>query len=112
MSAAEPEDRGTLEIAHSVVRKVAEHAASRVPGTATARRRLGRGGPSVRVSGHGDHVDLDLDLALHYPASVPAVVDRVREAVAGEVRDLTSYRVRGLAVTVSALVRRPGTRVE
>ncbi|WP_199431690.1 Asp23/Gls24 family envelope stress response protein [Qaidamihabitans albus] len=103
----EPEDRGTLEIAHTVVRKVAEHAAGRVPGTATVRRGPGRGA-GVRVSGHGADVDLRLDLALHYPVPVPEVVARVREQVTGEVQHLTSYHVRGCAVTVSALL--PETR--
>jgi uncharacterized alkaline shock family protein YloU len=97
---AEPGERGTLTIGHAVVRKVAQHAADRVPGTA----RAGAKGSNAKVGGHGNDVDLALDLALTYPAAVRAVVGDVRAQVVGEVERLTSYRVRTLAVTVSALL--------
>ena len=97
---ADPAERGTLTIGHAVVRKVAQHAAGQVPGTA----RDGKKGPKARVGGHDNDVDLALDLALHYPAAVRAVVGDVRAKVAEEVESLTGYRVRSLAVTVSALL--------
>jgi uncharacterized alkaline shock family protein YloU len=105
---AAPEERGTLTIGHLVVRKIAQRAADEVSGTARAERRvagvtLGEQGASARVSGRDNDVDLALQLALHYPASVRAVVGDVREAVTARVQHLTSYRVRSLAVTVSAL---------
>ena len=97
---AEPAERGTLTIGHAVVRKIAQHAADRVPGTA----RDGRKGAKAKVGGLDNDVDLALDLALHYPAAVRAVVGDVREKVTEEVELLTGYRVRTLAVTVSALL--------
>ncbi|WP_206788816.1 Asp23/Gls24 family envelope stress response protein [Amycolatopsis sp. MtRt-6] len=97
---AEPAERGTLTIAHAVVRKVAQHAAGQVPGTA----RDGKRAPKAKVGGHDNDVDLALDLALRYPAAVRAVVGDVRAKVAEEVEGITGYRVRTLAVTVSALV--------
>ena len=96
---AEPAERGTLTIGHAVVRKVAQHAAGRVPGTA----RDAKKGPKAKVGGHDNDVDLALDLALRYPAAVRAVVGDVREKVVEEVELLTGYHVRTLAVTVSAL---------
>ncbi|PXY28204.1 Asp23/Gls24 family envelope stress response protein [Prauserella muralis] len=118
MSTIDPGERGTLEIAHGVVRKVAERAAATVPGTAKAPAPpriagLGRGGngAAVRVSGAGNDVDLALDLALHYPAPVRDVVDDVRSKVTGEVERITSYRVRALDVTVSALLPQSPSRV-
>ncbi|MFF5991873.1 Asp23/Gls24 family envelope stress response protein [Prauserella flavalba] len=114
--AAVAEERGTLEIAHAVVRKVAEHAADRVDGTERVPRRVpgigsGPRGASVKVSGHGNDVDLALELALRYPAAVGEVVERVRTAVTDEVERITSYRVRALDVTVSALVAQTRARV-
>lgn len=102
---AEPGERGTLTIGHAVVRKVAQHAADQVPGTTRAERKLGgTHGASARVGGHDNDVDLALDLALRYPAPVRAVVGDVRARVVEEVERITAYRVRTLAVTVSALL--------
>jgi uncharacterized alkaline shock family protein YloU len=105
----EIDDRGTLSIGHLVVRKVAQRAADRVPGTATVERRvagmgLGVHGASAKVSGWDNDVDLALDLALLYPAPVRTVVRDVRAKVTEEVEHITSYKVRSVAVTVSALL--------
>jgi uncharacterized alkaline shock family protein YloU len=105
----EPEERGTLSIDHAVVRKVAQRAADQIAGTAKVERRVagvavGSQGASARVSGRDNDVDLRLDVALHYPAPVREVVGTVRAAVTEEVEHITSYTVRSLAVTVSALV--------
>lgn len=101
-------DRGWLKIDHTVVKKVAQHAVDRVPGIAAERRGpagIGRsqGGSSARIQGEGNNVDLALDLALHYPASVRSVIADVREQVTAEIERVTSYRVRTIAITVSAL---------
>ncbi|MGW4486101.1 Asp23/Gls24 family envelope stress response protein [Amycolatopsis sp. NPDC004368] len=105
---AEPEERGSLSIAHAVVRKVAQHAADQVPGTVRTERRTGltRGpsGASAEVGGEDNDVDLALDLALRYPARVRAVTGDVRAKVTEEVERITAYRVRSIAVTVSALL--------
>jgi uncharacterized alkaline shock family protein YloU len=111
------EDRGTLTIGHTVVRKIAERAADRVPGTARARRRIGglalggEQGVSATISGWDNDVDLALDVALHYPAPVRDVVGEVRAAVTGEIERLTAYHVRSVRVTVSALVPETSSRV-
>lgn len=102
-------DRGWLKIDHTVVKKVAQHAADQVPGIAAERRGpagIGptRAGSSARIQGEGNNVDLALDLALHYPAPVRSVIADVREQVTAEIEHITSYRVRTIAVTVSALV--------
>ncbi|MEU3271455.1 Asp23/Gls24 family envelope stress response protein [Saccharomonospora sp. NPDC006951] len=112
----DPAERGTLQIAPSVVRKIAERVADQVEGTAPVERRIagvgvGHRGASVKVSGRGSDVDLAIDLALRYPAEVRSVVDAVRSAVTDEVRRVTSYRVRGVNVTVSALVPEAHSRV-
>ncbi|MEU3270848.1 Asp23/Gls24 family envelope stress response protein [Saccharomonospora sp. NPDC006951] len=101
-------ERGTLSIARSVVRVIAERAADDVDGTAEVERRIaglgfGRHGASVKVSGSGGDVVLAVDVALRYPSPVRSVVDDVRARVTADVERMTSYRVRGLDITVSAL---------
>lgn len=104
----DPEHRGSLTIGHTVVRKVARRAADDVPGTTAAERRIvgvghGRHSTSVKVSGRDNDVDLALDVALRYPGSVREVTRAIRDSVTAEVERITSYRVRSLSVTVSAL---------
>ncbi|RZS43636.1 putative alkaline shock family protein YloU [Herbihabitans rhizosphaerae] len=104
-----PEDRGKLRIDHTVVRKIAQYAADRVPGTTTVAKKvaglgLGEQGSAVRVGGDGNDVDLHIELALHYPAPVREVVEDVRARVTEDVRRLTSYQVRSVDVTISALL--------
>ncbi|WP_309235840.1 hypothetical protein [Amycolatopsis sp. SID8362] len=104
---AEPDERGTLTIGHAVVRKVAQHAADQVPGTAHD----GKKGAKAKVGGLDNDVDLALDLALRYPGAVRAVVGDVRRKVTEEVELITGYHVRTLAVTVSALLPEAAPRV-
>lgn len=101
-------ERGSLEIAWSVVRKVAEHAADLTEGTTTVRRRLaglGRGdaGSKASITGYGDQIDVRLEVPLVYPAPIALAVEAVRGNVRERVETLTGYRVRSLDVTVSAL---------
>ena len=101
----EAAERGRLSIDPSVVRRVVEHAADLVPGTARAPRRLSADrGASARVSGAGNDVDVRLDVALVYPLPVREKVAEIRETVTGEVERITGYHVRGLDVVVSALL--------
>lgn len=105
----EPQDRGTLTIAPAVVRKVAQHAADQVDGTTKAERRiaglgLGQHGASAKVGGEGNDVDVVLDVALRYPAPIREIVTDLRARVAEEVERITSYQVRDISVTVSALL--------
>ncbi|WP_134731771.1 Asp23/Gls24 family envelope stress response protein [Amycolatopsis nivea] len=105
----EPAERGSLTIAHAVVRKVAQHAADQVPGTMRTERRVagvstGTTGASAKVGGSDNDVELSLDLALRYPVPVREVTGQVREKVVEEVERITSYHVRSVAVTVTALL--------
>ena len=108
--ATDPAERGRLDIAPTVLRKVVEYTADRVPGTLRTERRVagidvGDGGSSARVSigGPADDVDVRLELALGYPGQVRAVVDAVRAAVGTELARITGYRMRSMAVTVTKL---------
>jgi len=104
----DPGERGSLEIAFSVVRRIAEHAADLSDGTMRTERRvvgvgLGEAGATARVSGYGDQVDLRLEVPLAYPAPIALTVEAVRGNVRERVETLTGYSVRALDVTVSAL---------
>ncbi|MCW2718673.1 MAG: hypothetical protein QOG20_4098 [Pseudonocardiales bacterium] len=109
--AADLEERGTLDIAPVVLRKIVEHAADQVPGTLRHERRLagidvGESGASAKiVTGSGDPtaVDVRLELTLQYPASVRGVVDAVRVRVGEELARISGHHVRALTVTVAGL---------
>jgi uncharacterized alkaline shock family protein YloU len=101
-------ERGSLEIAFTVVRRIAEYAADCSEGTMRTQRRvvglgLGEAGATARVSGYGDQVDLRLEVPLAYPAPIALTVEAVRGNVRERVETLTGYGVRTLDVTVSAL---------
>lgn len=109
--AADPAERGRLDIHPSVLRKIVEHAADGVPGTLRNERRVagidvGESGAAARVTvGSGDPtpVDVRLELTLQYPAAVQAVVAAVRERVGDDLERIAGHRVRALHVTVAGL---------
>jgi uncharacterized alkaline shock family protein YloU len=113
-------ERGRLQIAPAVLRKLVEHAADQVPGTLRQERRLagidmGEAGASARVTaGSGDPaaVDVRLELTLQYPACVRTVVDAVRAKVSDELVRIAGHRVRAMTVTVAGLrpARPPAAR--
>jgi uncharacterized alkaline shock family protein YloU len=116
--------RGRLDVALSVVRKIAEYAADSTSGTVRTQRRLagldlGESGTTARVSGYGEQVDLRLEVPLAYPARIAESAAAVRDQVRERVQTLTPYRVRSLDIGVSALTdpalrpsRTPTSRTE
>jgi uncharacterized alkaline shock family protein YloU len=109
-------ERGRLDVALSVVKKIAEYAADQTEGTIRTHRRLaglalGESGASAKVSGYGEQVDVRLEVPLAYPAPITATAAAVRGNVRDRVQTLTPYRVRSLDVSVSALTD-PTSRTE
>lgn len=103
------EDRGSLEVHPTVVRKVAERAADSTPGAVKAPRRIagigaGEQGASAKIDGFGGEVDVTLDVALRYPSPVRELTDDMRRRVTDEVQRITGYQVRSVRITVSALL--------
>lgn len=86
---------GSLEIHPTVVRKVAAHAVRLVPGAEPS--------AVVKVDEVEGDLDLAVKLALRYPAPVRTAAADVRRRVTEEVERITGYRVRSVALTVSAL---------
>ena len=104
----EAAERGRLDVALSVVRKIAEYAADHTAGSVRTHRRLagldlGESGTSAKVSGYGEQVDLRLEVPLAYPAPITESAAAVRDHVRERVQALTPYRVRTLDIGVSAL---------
>ncbi|PVZ14203.1 Asp23/Gls24 family envelope stress response protein [Actinomycetospora cinnamomea] len=104
----EAAERGRLDVALSVVRKIAEYAADHTAGTVRTQRRLagldlGEAGASAKVSGYGEQVDVRLEVPLAYPARITETAAAVRDHVRERVQALTPYRVRSLDLSVSAL---------
>lgn len=111
-TAVDPEERGRLKIDPSVLRKIAEYTADLTPGTAPAPRTvagvgLGNAGATAKVTVTAQRVDLRLELALRYPGPVRSTVDELRRRVSDEIRRITGYEVRSIAVTISALLPEP-----
>lgn len=109
-------DRGRLDVALSVVKKIAEYAADQTEGSIRTQRRLagvalGEAGATAKVSGYGEQVDVRLEVPLAYPSPITATAAAVRGNVRDRVQTLTPYRVRSLDVRVSALTD-PTTRTE
>lgn len=105
----EPADRGSLEIASAVVRKIAEYTADRHEDTLRTPRRIagigaGTTGSSARVDRDGDQVDIALDVGLRYPGQVREMSAGLREEIRTEVDRITGFHVRSVRVTVSALL--------
>src|SRR5215207_10183446 len=57
---AAPADRGRLQIAPLVLRRIAEHAANLAAGPVSGRGRRGRPSAAARVRTAGDEVDIEL----------------------------------------------------
>lgn len=109
------DDRGGLEVAALVVRKVAERAADLTPGTLPSPHRLvgtRRRGAQAKIDGEGSTVTVALQLALRYPSPIRELSEAVRKHVSDEVQRITGYRVAGVRITVSALLPEAHTRVE
>jgi uncharacterized alkaline shock family protein YloU len=111
-TAVDPEERGRLRIDPLVLRKIAEHTVDLMPDTLPAPRTvagvgLGNAGATAKAIVSGQRVDLLLELALRYPGPVRSTVDRLRSRIGDEVRRITGYQVRSIAVTVTALLPEP-----
>ncbi len=92
--------RGRLDIAPTVVERVAEGTARRVPGVQLVHKRFGSDTLPVSARVLGTVASLHLDLAVAYPSPVRETCRRVRAEVTKEVRRLTGIDVSRLDVDV------------
>lgn len=95
------EERGTLHVNRTVLRKIAQHAADVDPGSVRSGRKHAS---DAEISGPDDALRVRLSVALSYPAPVRDTVASVRERVGAELSRIAGCQVRSVDVTVSALV--------
>lgn len=104
MTAPAPADeRGTLSIADGVVEKLAVAAAGEIDGVG---RPAGAGRSTrtrARVQRTGERVDIDLTLAIAYPANVAATADATRDRVRNRLAELAELTVDRVDIDVAAL---------
>jgi uncharacterized alkaline shock family protein YloU len=120
---AEPERRGSTEIADRVVERIAAQAVGEVDGAhGTARRVLGvatpggagQAAPKVAVQVDGQLATVRLTMSVRYPAPIRQVTRRVRDHVVVRVGELTGLQVRHVDIDIPALISpvRHGSRVQ
>jgi uncharacterized alkaline shock family protein YloU len=103
-----PEQRGVTVVADRAVSKIAGRAAGEIdhvlPPPATGFARLTGGGsdPGVSAVVHGASVQLEVQVAVAYPAPLRSVARHVRAAVRTRVEDLTGLKVRSVRVEIVA----------
>ncbi|MBO3095331.1 Asp23/Gls24 family envelope stress response protein [Cellulomonas dongxiuzhuiae] len=101
---ATSESRGTLTVSDRVVQKVARAAASHVPGVAVATSGLlGRDLPHASARTHGTRAQVEVDVALAWPAPAAATARRVRDAVEDAVARYAGVRTDRVDVRVVAV---------
>ncbi len=102
---------GGVTISDSVVAKVALKAITGIDGIATlgSARSLGgllgdKGTPGISVDLREGSVDIDITMSILFGASVPAVAEACRKAVAEQVEATTGLPVRAVNVLVTDVV--------
>ncbi len=110
---AAPSSGGGVTINDSVVAKVAFKALSGIDGIhalggtsarALAGLRGDKGTPGITVDMREGGVDIDITMSIVFGASVPAVAEVVRKAVADQVTATTGLPVRAVNVMVTDVV--------
>jgi len=102
--ATAPGARGTLTVSDRVVQKVARAAASLVPGVVEAPAGLlGRDLPHASARTHGTRAQVEVDVALAWPAPAAATARRVRDAVEDAVERFAGVQADRVDVRVVAV---------
>jgi uncharacterized alkaline shock family protein YloU len=103
-------DRGTTVIADRAVQRIAGRLIVELEGVGGSARRLlgltvGAAGeePNVQAAVKGEHVSLDVELSVSYPASVSQTTDAAREQLTTEVAAMTGLTVDRVDITVTQL---------
>ena len=106
--AADPGQRGRLDIAARVVERIATTEASSVTGVATVGSAIaqvvGRQYPKATAEVAGARTKVDVDVAIVWPFSLADVTAAVRTVVNSRVRDLAGLEVDAVNVTAAKIV--------
>lgn len=102
-------ERGTTVIADRAVQRIAGRLIVEMEGVGGSARRLlgltvGDGeAPAVRAAVNGEHVSLDVELSVSYPASVAKTTEAARERLTTDVAAMTGLTVDRVDITVTRL---------
>jgi uncharacterized alkaline shock family protein YloU len=102
--AGEPEMRGRTEIKPRVTERIAEVAATRVPGVAQQESTFGRGLPRAEARQAGQRVRLQLRIAVLWGRPLAQVAADTRTAVAEQVNALTGLVVDTVDVHIDTVL--------
>jgi uncharacterized alkaline shock family protein YloU len=108
-------ERGTTTIADRVVERIASRAASEVDGVravpASALTRLLRGTSEsqVDVTVASNVARVELQVAVEYPRTLPAIANTIGERVIERVQHLTGMAVESVSIVVAELHAEPRT---
>ncbi|MCG3152250.1 MAG: hypothetical protein GEEBNDBF_01543 [bacterium] len=112
-----PKLTGSLALTRKVVQGIAEAAAVQVPGVREAGPvpdpwrpvrqwlRLEDRDPAIAVDPEGTHLTIDVAVSVEYGTPIPVLVEKVRRAVARQVRETTGCGVEAVNVTVAEIAR-------
>ncbi|WBQ04671.1 Asp23/Gls24 family envelope stress response protein [Kribbella sp. CA-293567] len=103
-AAGEPGTRGRTEISTRVTERIAEVAATRVPGVARQDATFGRGLPRAEARQTGERVRLQLRIAVLWGRPLAQVAADTRTAVAGQVNALTGLVVDTVDVEIDTVL--------
>ncbi|GAB2997214.1 Asp23/Gls24 family envelope stress response protein [Amycolatopsis acidiphila] len=101
--------RGTTTVAERAVERIAGQLVTEMGGVGGSSRRLlgvtfgGGEAPNVDATVRGEHVSLDVELSVSYPASVARTTEAARQQLTREVGELTGLAVDRVDITVTAL---------
>lgn len=102
-----PEDRGTLDVRVTAIRRIVERACLEVPGTVAHATALGRvrgtNSPHATVQVQGRSARVEVRVACVWPAPMSTIAVRVRDAVLRETPRLSGVPVATVDVTAYAV---------
>lgn len=102
-----PEDRGTLDVRVTAIRRIVERACLDVPGTVAHATALGRvrgtNSPHAVVRVQGSSARVQVRVACVWPAPMSAIAVQVRDAVLRETPRLSGVPVATVDVTAYAV---------
>ena len=108
----DPDERGSLHVAHRVVERVAGYAVTLVPdATAAPRRVLGRSmgqrdaddEAKVRAEVHGSTANVHATIAVRWPASIRGTAQAVRTRIRDDLSSITQVTVDHVDIDVVSL---------
>jgi len=104
----EIQTRGTTTVADRAVQRIATQLVTEMEGVGGSSRRMlgltvGGDEPKIDARVDGQHVELEVELSVAYPASVPKTTEAAREQLTRDVAELTGLTVERVDITVTSL---------